>query len=431
MAAIQLRGDYYRILFRFSGKQYTYPVGQVTENDAKIALARVDNWLGRIKGRLISAPPADRIVEFIQHDGVLPERYQEPKPTLSLARLRDEYLALHARILDPTTVANMKGHWKRLAHWMDESTLVDAVQLATLQKYVMDRVGEGVEGATAKKEIITLRTCWNWGLRMEMLTRAFPNKGLRFPKGEEKPPFMTIAEAKARIKSGESERLWESVFLTKAEIDQLLATVKMQAAYPWIYPMFCFAAHTGARRSELLRVRLADVDLNAGTVLIREKKRRRDVKESTRRVPLSPFLKRTLVDWMKKCPQGPAVFCHSGIVPRSKKRSTTTGHQDEKIRKSTLAGRAGTVKKREPIASSPLTNTEASHHFRWTVADTDWEKLTGWHVLRHSFISNCAAAGVDQRLIDDWVGHTTEEMRRRYRHLIPSVEQQAIKLAFG
>lgn len=250
MAAIQRRGDYYRILFRFNGKQYTYPVGQVTENDAKIALAKVDNWLGRIKGRLVGAPPDDRIVEFIQNDGVLPGRYQEEKPTLSLARLRDEYLALHTNILDPTTVANMRGHWKRLARWMDESTLVDAVQLATLQKYVMDRVGEGVEGATAKKEIITLRTCWNWASRMEMLSRPFPNKGLRFPKGEEKPPFMTIAEAKARIQSGETEQLWESVFLTKADIDQLLATVKTQAAYPWIYPMFCFAAYTGALKRD-------------------------------------------------------------------------------------------------------------------------------------------------------------------------------------
>jgi hypothetical protein len=46
-------------------------------------------------------------------------------------------------------------------------------------------------------------------------------------------------------------------------------------------------------------------------------------------------------------------------------------------------------------------------------------------------VSNCAAAGVDQRLLDSWVGHTTEEMRRRYRHLIPSIEQQAIKQVFG
>ncbi len=430
MAAIQLRGDFYRILFAYNGKRFSYPVGQVSENDAKIALAKVNNWLGRIKGHLVEAPPEDRIVEFIQNDGALPQRYQEPKPSLSLARLRDEYLALHDNILDATTIANMRSHWKRLARWIDDSTLLDSVQLATLQKYVMDRVGEGVEGATAKKEIITLRTCWNWAVRMDMLARAFPNKGLRFPKGEEKPPFMTIAEAKRRIKSGESEKLWESVFLTKAEIEQFLGTVKTQAAYPWIYPMFCCAAYTGARRSELLRIRVADVDLEAGTVLIREKKRRRDVKESTRRVPLSPFLKQTLTEWLSTRPEGPVLFCHSGIVPRSRKRSRTTGHQSGPNRKSTSAGRAESVKEREQVPAIPLTNTEASHHFRWTLANTAWEKLSGWHVLRHSFISNCAAAGVDQRLIDDWVGHTTEEMRRRYRHLIPSVEQQAIKLAF-
>jgi len=29
-----------------------------------------------------------------------------------------------------------------------------------------------------------------------------------------------------------------------------------------------------------------------------------------------------------------------------------------------------------------------------------WSVIPGWHCLRHSFISNCAARGVDQRLID-------------------------------
>ena len=56
--------------------------------------------------------------------------------------------------------------------------------------------------------------------------------------------------------------------------------------------------------------------------------------------------------------------------------------------------------------------------------------LRGWHVLRHSFASNCAAKGVDQRLIDSWLGHTTE-IRRRYLHLIPSNERQALGGVFG
>jgi integrase len=50
---------------------------------------------------------------------------------------------------------------------------------------------------------------------------------------------------------------------------------------------------------------------------------------------------------------------------------------------------------------------------------TELEVIKGWHVLRHSFVSLCASRGVDQRLIDEWVGHTTEEMRRRYRVLHP------------
>ena len=41
------------------------------------------------------------------------------------------------------------------------------------------------------------------------------------------------------------------------------------------------------------------------------------------------------------------------------------------------------------------------------VDGSKWQVLLGWHVLRHSFASNCAAKGVDQRLIDEWMGHQT------------------------
>lgn len=38
---------------------------------------------------------------------------------------------------------------------------------------------------------------------------------------------------------------------------------------------------------------------------------------------------------------------------------------------------------------------------------------------------------VDQRIINAWVGHQTEEMVRRYTHLIPNQQQEAIRLVFG
>jgi integrase len=50
---------------------------------------------------------------------------------------------------------------------------------------------------------------------------------------------------------------------------------------------------------------------------------------------------------------------------------------------------------------------------------------------RHSVASYLAAAGVDQRIIDDILGHQSQEMQRRYRHLTPQVKSQAVLTVFG
>jgi site-specific recombinase XerD len=57
--------------------------------------------------------------------------------------------------------------------------------------------------------------------------------------------------------------------------------------------------------------------------------------------------------------------------------------------------------------------------------------LRGFHVLRHSFISALASEGVDQRVIDEVVGHQSQEQRARYRHLYPRVMKEAIGRVFG
>jgi integrase len=39
--------------------------------------------------------------------------------------------------------------------------------------------------------------------------------------------------------------------------------------------------------------------------------------------------------------------------------------------------------------------------------------------------------GIDQRMIDAWMGHQTEEMRQRYRHLFPDQQQRALASLFA
>jgi integrase len=78
----------------------------------------------------------------------------------------------------------------------------------------------------------------------------------------------------------------------------------------------------------------------------------------------------------------------------------------------------------------PVTRNEANDHFQRAVQGGKWANLRGWHTLRHSFASNCAAKGVDQRIIDAWMGHQTEEMQKRYRHLFPEQQRAAILSVF-
>jgi integrase len=145
---------------------------------------------------------------------------------------------------------------------------------------------------------------------------------------------------------------------------------------------------------------------------------------------LTPFLKVVLTDWLAIHPGGPALFCHAGTVARSKKRSRTTGYQNEKKRPSSLKGRMATVKQREQLAQAALTRNEVHDHFKRVLAGTKWEGMRGLHTLRHSFISACASKGVDQRLVQEWAGHMNEATSKRYRHLYPSTQQEAITRVF-
>lgn len=103
-----------------------------------------------------------------------------------------------------------------------------------------------------------------------LLDGIFPGRGLRYPKEDEKEPFRSYAEI-AALPESQRDRLWECLYLTKAEIEDAVTHVREQGTLPWVYPMVAFAAYTGARRSELLRALVVDVNLNGGTVAIREK----------------------------------------------------------------------------------------------------------------------------------------------------------------
>jgi len=159
------------------------------------------------------------------------------------------------------------------------------------------------------------------------------------------------------------------------------------------YPLLVTAAHTGARRSELFRARVEDIDFDAKHVLLREKKRSRD-RETFRTVDMTPFVESVMKQYFAEVhPGGLYAFCSR--------------------------------------PNAMLTDGQTWKAFLMGVKGSKWHVLRGYHAFRHSFASNLAAAGVDQRVIDELMGHTTVEMQKRYRHLFPDQRRAAVLTVFG
>jgi integrase len=408
MAGIRKKGDAYYGTFRFQGRRYYFTVGNVTEAQALAKGAEVDETLALLERGRLGLPEGVPLEDFVAAGGKVPKVSARPE-TVTARQLIDSYLATHSNgTVEESSLGTARTHLHQFAQTVGERFRMQALTLLDLQGHIDRRRKKGVSPVTLRKELATVRACWNWAVHTGVLKGAFPGKGLRFPKEQEKEPFRTYAEIEAVLAAegpddARRETLWESLYLTRLEVEQFLLYVRAHGTLPWVYPMVAFAAYTGARRSEMLRALATDVDLAGGTVVLREKKRVRG-RRSHRTAPLTPKLAEALRQWLAVRPESPYLFCQSQRVTRSKTR------------------REG------PTA---VTTDEAHDHFRRTVADSKWKVLRGYHVLRHSFISALASRGVDQRVIDEVVGHQSEEQRRRYRHLYPGVMREAITRVFG
>jgi integrase len=298
-------------------------------------------------------------------------------------------------------------HIKHLLRLLAENTPLSEIPIraqsyATARYAEKTRTGNPISHVTIKKELGTLSSIWNqWGINEGIVTAPLSFKRVQLPKRKQQPRFQTWDEVMRKSKGDLTSELWESVFLSVSETQALLADVRDgksiirgQARYfPFTFPMFAFVAYTGCRRSEMLRARVEDIDFSRNELTIREKKRDRTKEETYRHVPLAPALKAILQDWLKTHPGGEILFCRT--------------------------------------AGESITAQMASHHFRWAVEATKWKPLPGFHVLRHSFVSNLASRGVSDHVIMGLVGHLNRETTRRYLHLRPQTLEAALGLLYG
>ncbi len=403
MAWLERRGKRFRVVFRFQDQRIFAILKTADIKEAEACLGRIEENLRLVERGRLTVPDGADVGLFLLTDGKLQKPVELVRP-VRLSELFSLYKAEFTAGAKEAITRKMEDvHMNHVARILGGDTVVGGITAASIQKFVDTRSGEKHRGeplkpTTVKKAVATLRFVWNWAHRQGRVSIRFPAVDLVFPKEKHAEPFRTYDQIQAILARGELDpkrirELWDGLFLDPAQVSEVLVHVQKKSNARWLYPFLVAAAYTGARRSELFRARVEDFDFDAKQVLLREKKRSRD-RETFRTVDMTPRVEATMRAYFKDG--------HPG---------GTTAFASE--------------------TSRTLTDGQTWKAFRTAVKGSKWHVLRGYHAFRHSFASNLAAAGVDQRIIDELMGHTTVEMQKRYRHLFPDQRRTAMFSVFG
>jgi hypothetical protein len=253
MASIQKKNEAFYCQFLYQGKRYTVTVGKVSKAEAEAFAGKVELLLMRVKQKLIHVPPGVGITDFVQGDGQVRPAEHPALEKLSFSAFRQKHLETARTGMEANSLATADMHLRHFERTLGAKFPVADLQLADLQRHVHERRRKKyrrrpLSPVTLKKEAASFRAAWNWGVLNNLVTGPFPAKGLVYPKGDEKPPFMTRPEIERRfdgLSEAERDELWDCLFMITPKVTDLLDHVKAMSGVPWVYPAVVVAAHTG------------------------------------------------------------------------------------------------------------------------------------------------------------------------------------------
>jgi integrase len=391
--------------FRYDGRQYQRSLETSDGDEASRIKTVVEQRFKLLRDgtlRLADGAAPDDLWRVLL-GGHLPQAPSKLLRVISIQQAAKRYLKSYPiGSKEVETLKTEEVHLNNFVRILGNDTALHTVAPEDIQRYIDTRLNEkGNRGGTIKpdtvrKELQTFRLAWSFAKRRGHVAIDCPVDVVPRPKRRQKPRFQTweqisLAISRGNLTKERADELWEGLYLRETEIAEFLDHVRLASdslqRFAYIYPALCFCAYTGARRSEMFRVEMEDV--SDGWITLREKKRNIDTRISFRSVPLNAELVPILEAWIAIHPSGRHLFCKNN------------GH--------------------------PLDDRTSREAFKAVTERSKWSVLRGYHILRHSFASNLARSGrVTQAEIDEMMGHQTEEMRYRYRHLFPEDKMRAI-----
>lgn len=274
----------------------------------------------------------------------IPERPQPVKGTELIARWLEE--------AEPR--ATDRRAWQRRQREALYRALPELNRIVSAQDAVriVRKLSETLAPGTVRLAVSKLKAAWRWAID-EGIADVNPWARLRLPKAESRIEYLSRAEVVALIAAADEYR------------DVIGIAVRL-------------AVFAGLRVSEVYGLRWRSVDLDRGTITVRNGFRDAPTKSRRERIiPVADQLHDALAEWRRICPSQ-EMICPSSTGGASQKRPD--------IRK--LYSRAGLTAPASP-----------------------------WHALRHTFASHYLMSGGSLLVLQRLLGHTSVAITQIYSHL--------------
>ena len=162
MAGITKKGDGYHCAFRYHGGRFYFALGNLTEAQARARATEVDETLALLKRGRLALPDGVRLEDFVAAGGKVPVIAVRPE-TITFRQLIDHYLLTHSNgTIEENSLGTAKTHLNQFAESVGERFRMQGLTLLNLQEHVDRRRKKGISPVTLRKELATVRACWNW-----------------------------------------------------------------------------------------------------------------------------------------------------------------------------------------------------------------------------------------------------------------------------
>ena len=174
---------HFKICFRWDGRKQKKTIKTQSRKEAEGVLLRFQENIALIERGRLEVPLNADIGTFLLSDGKLTQKAKSApaRAVLTLAELSDRYVQTHSHgAMEQNSLDTVKMHLRHFVASFRGDYPVQTLALTQLQEHVDRRAKKkGVHQrplspVTLRKEVASLRACWNRGVAGQLLTGPFP-----------------------------------------------------------------------------------------------------------------------------------------------------------------------------------------------------------------------------------------------------------------